>query len=114
MNSLNTFGEHHGGRPWTEEACQVLGGTPGEVCSRRSPAGQVLRIVMTSTFQEMVMFDAHYYHEVEPWSGSRYSVACWTNSSVTKLKASHSWISMSATTWASKWHDELLNSDGAV
>ncbi|CAE7735919.1 unnamed protein product [Symbiodinium sp. CCMP2592] len=84
-NSLITFGKHAGGRLWAEDACQVTGGKINERSSRKSPSGQVLYGHMVNTYQKMATFDAHYYHEVEPWTGCRYSAACWANASVAKV-----------------------------
>ncbi|OLQ04125.1 hypothetical protein AK812_SmicGene12846 [Symbiodinium microadriaticum] len=85
MNSVISFGPHDGGHLWVEDACQAMGGKPGERSDRVLGDGRRLGGQRFDPFHKMVTFDAHFYHEVEPWRGQRYSVACWTNHSVVKM-----------------------------
>ena len=87
MNSVISFGQHEGGCLWAEDACQAMGGEPKGRCDRVLEDGRRLHGQRVDPLHKMVTFDAHYYHEVEPWRGRRYSVACWTNHSLGKIDA---------------------------
>ena len=77
-NSLITFGDHVGGRLWAADEALVAGGQVGRSCTWEIRPGETKTGVMVNPFHQMVTFDAKKWHSVEPWKGTRISLAGYT------------------------------------